>query len=198
MGDTNNKIGRRERNGVAQQVAVAYKIRDLCAENGVKFRLNTVVSSLNADENMWHHIKELKPYRWKVFQCLPVDGENQGDNQTKREVGAFLITSEQFKAFVKRHIAHGTHPIAEDNTTMQSSYLLLDEKMRFLDCSGGDKKPGRSIVDDDVSIEDAVRAAHFDEKSFVARQGRYQWSKHEIAGRPQPESCTASCKDTEW
>ena len=31
--------------------------------------------------------------------------------------------------------------VAEDNETMRDSYILMDEQLRFLDCSGGKKVP---------------------------------------------------------
>jgi radical S-adenosyl methionine domain-containing protein 2 len=48
--------------------------------------------------------------------------------------------------------------------------------MRFLD--GGTKKPSRSILD--VGVEAAIDAANFDEKMFLMRGGKYNWSKADM------------------
>lgn len=50
--------------------------------------------------------------------------------------------------------------------------------MRFLDCRGGRKDPSKSILD--VGVEDAIRFSGFDEKMFLARGGKYVWSKADM------------------
>jgi radical S-adenosyl methionine domain-containing protein 2 len=58
---------------------------------------------------------------------------------------------------------------------MQNSYLLLDEDMRFLDCSNGAKIPGESILK--VGVEKALMQAGFDHSMFVQRGGVYDWTR---------------------
>lgn len=48
--------------------------------------------------------------------------------------------------------------------------------MRFL--NGGTKKPSRSILD--VGVRDAIDTANFDEEMFLARGGKYTWSKADM------------------
>jgi radical S-adenosyl methionine domain-containing protein 2 len=52
---------------------------------------------------------------------------------------------------------------------MRDSYILLDEKLRFLDCSGGKKIPSESILD--VGVEKAFEKSGFNKEQFVARGG---------------------------
>jgi hypothetical protein len=56
----------------------------------------------------------VQPERWKVFQVLPVGGQNDG------AVDDLLIDAAQFRAFVDRHasLADNLAPIAEDNDAM--------------------------------------------------------------------------------
>ena len=63
----------------------------------------------------------------------------------------------------------------ESNEMMRSSYLILDEYMRFLDCSKGGKDPSPSILD--VGVQAALNMSGFDEKTFFKRGGKYKWSK---------------------
>ena len=58
---------------------------------------------------------------------------------------------------------------------MQNSYLLLDENMAFLDCSGGGKVPGQSILT--VGVEKALQQAGFDHSMFHQRGGVYDWRR---------------------
>lgn len=74
------------------------------------------------------HIEKLKPYRWKVFQCLLIDGENAGEDAL-RDAASMVVTSEQFEGFIKRYAKN--HPVAENNEDMRNSYLILDERMWF-------------------------------------------------------------------
>jgi radical S-adenosyl methionine domain-containing protein 2 len=59
---------------------------------------------------------------------------------------------------------------------------LLIHRHRFLNCQGGGKRPGLSILK--VGVEEAMRDAGFDNDAFVARGGIFQWSR----GLPEPEA----------
>lgn len=48
--------------------------------------------------------------------------------------------------------------------------------MRFLD--GATKIPSKSILD--VGVDNAFRAANFDEPMFFKRGGKYVWSKQDM------------------
>ena len=51
-------------------------------------------------------------------------------------------------------------------------------QMRFLDCTGGEKKPSRSLLD--VGVKHAINQSGFDEKMFFKRGGKYTWSKEDL------------------
>lgn len=141
--DTNLLIGRWAK-GASKNVnqdhsTKVFLIKEWCLKHGVAFKLNTVVNSHNWEEDMNEQLIQLNPVRWKVFQCLELEGENSGP-KAKRDVKSFLITNEQFQAFLDRHKKIPSL-IPEANETMRDSYLLMDERLRFLDCSGGSKIP---------------------------------------------------------
>jgi len=139
-------------------------------EQATTFVSVVVVCSLNKAEDMATQISELNPVRWKVFQCLEIDGENAGPDakKRKREATKLLISSEEFQnvwlvecsvtgqhlrfspcarlvQFLDRHSNVPTL-VQESNELMRSSYLILDEEMRFLDCSKNGKTPSDSIL----------------------------------------------------
>lgn len=60
-----------------------------------------------------------------MFQCLLLDGENAGPDAL-RNGERFYITNEAFDAFLERHKSIPSL-VAESNTKMQNSYLILDE-----------------------------------------------------------------------
>lgn len=118
---TNVKIGR----GSGDNVMQLFRIRDWCRAYGIKFKLNTVVCRYNFDEDMANRVAELDPFRWKCFQVLRVEGENDSE-ETLRDVRRFEIEDVEFELFCKRHEHLGCF-VPESNTAMAESYLILDE-----------------------------------------------------------------------
>lgn len=165
--ETNIKIGRGKK---GENVQKLLEIRELCKQYGIKFKLNTVVCNYNKDENMVENIKKLNPDRWKVFQVLMVKGENED------KVTQFQITNEEFKQFVERH-KEIKCMVSESNDNMKSSYLILDEKMRFLDKGDGDEICSQSILE--VGVEKALESIVYDEKEFKKRKGDYLFNDND-------------------
>jgi radical S-adenosyl methionine domain-containing protein 2 len=105
-----------------------------CRGLGVRLKINTVVTALNCDEDMGVLLRDLRPERWKVFQVLRVEGQNDG------RVEPLLVPRERFEAFVARHAALGAEGIAvvaEDNDAMEDSYVMIDPLGRFYGNHGG-------------------------------------------------------------
>lgn len=124
---TNIKIGR----GSGDNVKQLFQLRDWCAEYGIMFKLNTVVCRYNFDEDMADRVAALGPFRWKCFQVLKVEGENDSD-QTLRDVCRFEIEDGEFELFCRRH-EHLSCFVPESNRVMAESYLLLDEVGRTIE-----------------------------------------------------------------
>ncbi|XP_049808889.1 radical S-adenosyl methionine domain-containing protein 2-like isoform X2 [Schistocerca nitens] len=167
--ETNCNIGR----GRGTHIKKLMKIRDWCHQYNVAFKINTVVNMENLEEDMSDNIVALRPVRWKVFQCLLLKGENVGENAL-RNAEKLYVTDQQFQNFLDRH-KNVPVLVPESNQKMQNSYLILDEYMRFLDCTRGDKKPSPSILD--IGVKNALNFSGFDEKMFKKRGGVYKWSK---------------------
>ncbi|WAQ93939.1 RSAD2-like protein [Mya arenaria] len=172
--DTNEKIGRQQ--GQKNHLSSLRSVRRLCAEYQVAFKLNSVVNTYNKDENMVEEVKQLNPCRWKVFQCLLIDGENAGADAI-RNAQTFVISDEEFQSFLERH-RDVECLVPESNEKMQNSYLILDEYMRFLDCTKGSKQPSKSLLD--VGVDNALLFSGFDERMFFKRGGQYVWSKADM------------------
>ena len=68
-----------------------------------------------------------------------LEEENAGGPNDLRDARPLQVTDDQYWSFVCRHqhgLASFSHVlIPEPNNVMRDSYLLLDEDMRFLDCS---------------------------------------------------------------
>jgi radical S-adenosyl methionine domain-containing protein 2 len=185
---TNIKIGR-GRSG--ENVGQLMKVAGWCQQFGIKFKVNTVVCNLNWDEDMTPLITQIQPFRWKVFQCLIVTGENDNEKR-KRDARSFLVSDEQWKAFCDRHKLLKCF-VPESNEMMQGSYLILDEHMRFLDKGEGEEKASESILE--VGVRKAMSQVRWERMAFVKRGGFYDWTKASEAG------CCSSAdeaKELEW
>lgn len=165
--ETNVAIGR----GEGDQVAQLYRIAGWCRKYGVLFKLNTVVNRLNVGEDMNGHVAALAPFRWKCFQVLIVEGENDSAERL-RDGHRFVVSDEAFEGFCERHRGQGCL-VPEPNRLMARSYLILDEYLRFLDRTG--RKPSRSILE--VGVERALESVYWDEESFLERGGLYDWAR---------------------
>lgn len=201
------------RNSMNKKPSVMFEqlmqIKLWCQMYKIRFKINTVVSIFNKDEDMNAQIQLLKPERWKVFQALAIDGENLNNhnkNTNKRDslTGDIIydqylifiadnynnknqrgsltgeISHKEYLQFIQKHSS--CHPIVKSNDIIKNSYIIVDEKGRFLDNSTvlnpkndlsrctGTKVPSKSILE----VNDALKAFQntvFDHTSFQKRLG---------------------------
>lgn len=158
--EVNQQLGRGEGDHVSQTRRVVGLLHEL----GMGVKINSVVTSLSWQEDMTPLLRELRPKRWKVFQMLPIAGENDGAEDLS-------VTPEQFQHFVELNAA--ADPIPEDNEAMTDSYLMIDPQGRFFSNSGGKLTHGPAILE--YGLEVAYRATNFQFRKFVKRKGWYEW-----------------------
>lgn len=138
--------------------------------SGVRIKLNTVVTSLTWREDMSPLVRGIRPERWKVFQVLPVDGQND------TSVAPLLVSTDQFRAFVDRHAhlaAEGLAPVVEDNAAMRGSYAMIDPLGRFFGNATGRHVYSKPILA--VGVATALAQVGFEPGKFAARGGMYAW-----------------------
>jgi radical S-adenosyl methionine domain-containing protein 2 len=144
---------------------------DLChrlRHAGFKLKINTVVTAENWIEDLRNFIIAASPNRWKIFQVLPVRGQNLG------HVEPLLVTEEQFTAFVDRHreVEHrGIAVIPETNEAMTGSYAMIDPAGRFYDAVGGGYTYSDPVLD--VGVAAALSQVRVSREKFIARGGLY-------------------------
>ena len=137
---------------------------------GIHPKLNTVVTSLNWQEDMTEFVLKVKPERWKIFQALPVEGQNDG------RIESLLITAEQFASFVNRHqklAASGILMAPEHNDHMTGSYAMIDPLGRFFSNATGRHIYSHRILD--VGVDVAFNEIPFFQDRFEGRGGLYEW-----------------------
>ncbi len=82
---------------------------------------------------MWEFIEEVRPERWKIFQVLPVAGQNDLHFED------YSISPDKFESFLKlnNRAKRFTTIVPEGNKLMRASYVMVDPAGRFFDNAAG-------------------------------------------------------------
>lgn len=190
--EVNIKIGRTDKGNSFDNIGNLSRIADLCNDYGIMFKINAVICRWNWKENMFEQVARLRPSRWKVFQVLLVADETDSE-QTKRNATNLTITDAQFQDFCSRH-KHLPCFVPEDNAAMKSSYIILDEYMRFLDKDRN--LMSSSILE--VGVDAALATIVWDEEAFVSRGGLYAWTRKGSASTSVRQSNNTPIKHLDW
>lgn len=174
----NLKIGRILKGRGMNEKAYRDKIA-LIHKSNMRFKINTVVSSANAEEYFADFINEIAPERWKIFQALPIDGVN-----IKRASHLF-INREIFQSFVNRNKHVDTRMVAEDNNDMIDSYVMIDPYGRLYGNSDNIMSYSKPLYE--YSLEKALHEQGFSHEKFLKRDGVYDWEDVSIKIIPLKE-----------
>lgn len=144
-------------------------------KSGYRLKINTVISSKNFHEDMSEFILKAMPERWKIFQALPMKGQNDTC------IDKMKVTKRQFHQFIERHqvIASKVTLIPEDNKAMTNSYIMIDPAGRFYDNSKGEHTYSQPILK--VGIHQALSEVTVSEDRFLERGGLYDWKGEALA-----------------
>ena len=102
-------------------------------------------------------LADYKPERWKVFQALRVQGQND------KNWDEIKCSKEQFNHFIKNH--QRMNPIIEDNSKMIGSYLLIDPLGRMFENSKGKHSYIKSLIEGD--FQELYDSLDFDYDNFI-------------------------------
>ena len=136
------------------------------------YALKSILSAtrFNLYEDLNGFILEARPERWKIFQVLPVVGQND------LKVGEFEITDDEFDRYVRRCRRveeHGIRVVPESNDLMTGSYVMVDPAGRFFDNVAGSHTYSCPIIK--VGVEEALKQVSVDAAKFLSRDGLYEW-----------------------
>eukprot|EP01086_Lenisia_limosa_P017319 TRINITY_DN8480_c0_g1_i1.p1 TRINITY_DN8480_c0_g1~~TRINITY_DN8480_c0_g1_i1.p1 ORF type:complete len:304 (+),score=52.06 TRINITY_DN8480_c0_g1_i1:101-1012(+) len=167
---TCQKIGRR--GGSGDHPSQVRRAAALTKKYGVAFKINTVVSAFNIDEDMIGNLESLSHgengslCRWKVFQVLHIEDENTGN---------YAISEAKYSEFLSRHRkSEFLNSIikVEDNATMQNSYIIIDRDLQLLDCRDNSKRQVADVTDTKVDLLAKIKST-FDASAFNQRDGNF-------------------------
>lgn len=115
---TNVNIGRCCDNKVLTTKQLV-RITQAIHHNGIRLKINTVVSKLNANEDMRELYKRLKPDKLKLLQVEMVEGINDCARGIE-------ISKKTFDEFCKRHKNSCRDVIFEHADDLENSYLMIN------------------------------------------------------------------------
>jgi radical S-adenosyl methionine domain-containing protein 2 len=142
-----------------------------CVRYGIRMKLNTVINAMNLEDDMSELVLELQPERWKIFQVLPVEGQNDG------LVDPLLIDESEFDTWVERHrhvVEKGIDFVPESNDLMRASYAMMDALGRFYTNVNGGHEYTNPVMD--IGVLEAWSENCFLEERFLTRGGIYNWA----------------------
>ncbi|MEM7104868.1 MAG: viperin family antiviral radical SAM protein [Bacteroidota bacterium] len=142
---------------------------DNVKQAGYRLKINTVVNRSNFKERMNDFIRGVKPERWKIFQVLPINGQN---DQT---IDDFIISDSEFRTFINNHndLNDIIIVVPETNAQIKGSYVMVDPAGRFFDNSNGEHNYSKPILE--VGVFNAIQEVDYDLSKFISRGGFYKW-----------------------
>ena len=146
------------------------QITDMVVQRGIRLKINTVVNTLNWEEDFTGFIAGARPERWKLLQVLPVKG------QSDQSVDQFITTKEQFDAYVERNrkVAEmGITVVPESTELITGSYIMVDPAGRFFDNVTGAHNYSKPILETGVAA--ALQEVKLIPERFRERGGLYDW-----------------------
>lgn len=164
------KIGRETKGKYITKNEFLKKVKSIKNHN-IRFKMNTVVNSVNCKENLTEFVKEIKPERWKIFQVLPIEGQND------LHINELLISKLEYNKYVQRHKEvkkYGIEIVPENNDLMTASYLMIDPQGRLYDNVNGKYNYSQSILD--IGFSKAREQISLNKSKFLERKGLYEWS----------------------
>ena len=158
--ETNKRIGRchcLQTLSKGEYVELCMRIKN----HNLPLKINTVVSQANLDEDFSDFYSSVKPDRIKMFQVLVPN------LPIKRDYSEFLITSEEYFAFVKRHQDKGFSIVAESNELMVGSYFMLNAAGCFENDDNGFES--ECLLNTEMTVEKALKEVGINMDKYLFR-----------------------------
>ena len=137
---------------------------------GYQLKINTVVHQMNYNESMVEVINYAKPQRWKVFQVLPIKGEND------EHINDFVINDTMFDQFIANHeqLKEEGIMVTENNDEMKDSYVMIDPAGRFYTNKNGMQEYSAPVLE--TELKTAYQSMNYNYENFINRGGLYNWN----------------------
>ena len=160
--------------GVSGHLQRALKIARIANDLGYGIKLNTVVTSANYSDDMTEIVKQINPTRWKIFQVLKIEDENDG------RVEALLISESRFDQYIERHLqslaSTSIQVVPENNDAMLGTYAMIDALGRVYTNKNGYYFYSKDTIQDFGFAHCWSQVSPgFSHEAFGARGGEWDW-----------------------
>ena len=162
------------KDGVSRHLPRALKIARIANDLGYGIKLNTVVTSANYTDDMTDIVKEINPTRWKIFQVLKIEEENDG------RVEALLISESCFDEYIERHLqslaSTSIQVVPENNDAMLGTYAMIDAIGRVYTNQNGYYLYSEDTIQEFGFVRCWNQVSPgFSHEAFEARGGEWDW-----------------------
>ncbi|MHA1507280.1 MAG: viperin family antiviral radical SAM protein [Promethearchaeota archaeon] len=137
---------------------------ELINKYSIRLKINTVVTSLNWDEDLTDLISLLHPKRWKIFE-LTLLNNAKCSFLSKFE----SIKKWQFDKFIQTH--KNLNPIVESNDISNESYLMITPNGKFFQNWYGEYYYSDSILE--IGAMNAFEQIKFSYENFKTRDAEF-------------------------
>ncbi len=140
------------------------------SKHRIRMKLNSVITSLNCQEDMKNFVIQCGVERWKIFQFLHIHGENDS------VCDELAITNEQFSNFILKHKnleKQNIGLVPENNDAMIESYIMMDSEGRFYQNKENFYKKSDPVLV--AGISRALQQVGFSQEKFLSRGGLYSF-----------------------
>ena len=167
------------RRGESHHLARCDSIITLAKKLGYGLKLNTVVSSVNVADDMSTLVRSWMPDRWKIFQALPIAGEND------RDIEALEVSDAEFTSYLNKHVAKLSHYpeieiVGEDNDAMRGTYAMIDPLGLAYTNAQGRYFYSSQPVQDIGFLEAWNQVSHgWSREEFERRDGIWKWDENQ-------------------
>ena len=166
--ETQQKIGRTVKGKSPMTRPDYLSIGESAKARGMRLKVNTVVNRHNVADDFSPFIRAIAPERWKIFQVLPVAGQNN------LRFDEFAIGRDEFDLYVDRNGSverDGVRVIPENNEEMTGSYLMIDPQGCLFDNTRGKHTYSNPILS--VGVQTALAEIRVYPERFIERGGLY-------------------------
>ena len=124
-----------------------------------------MVNKYNYNESLQSFIEYSNPSRWKIFETLKVNGQND------KQFGEIKCSKSEFNYFVNNH----SYPlkVVENNEVILGSYLLIDALGRLFEDSQGKHTYSSKLQNN--SVEKCLSEINLNRENFIKKGGIYKW-----------------------
>ena len=162
------------KNGESGHLSRALEIAKMANKLGYGIKLNTVVTSANVRDDMTDVVKQINPTRWKIFQVLKIEGENDG------RVEALLVSDQNFEEYIDRHVSSlsstSIQVVPENNDAMLGTYAMIDALGRVYTNKDGFYLYSKGTVQENGFAHCWSEVCPgFSHEAFNARGGEWDW-----------------------